>query len=75
MESWLDMALKYVVLPLGAFVYGLHMRVNGHATEIAVMRAEMQAAERARQTSEAKIEKALDGITAKLDSIEAALRK
>ena len=75
MESWLDMALKYVVIPVGAFVYGLHTRVQGHATDIAVLKAEIAAHERARAAAEAKIDKSIDAIMAKLDSIEAALRK
>lgn len=75
MEQWFDMALKYIVIPVGAFVYGMHRTLQGQATEIAVMKTEMAAAKEARAVSEAKMEKTVDAIFAKLDSIEQALRK
>ena len=71
----LDLILQYAVLPVGGFVWSLHMRVQSLMTESAVMKTEMAAAKEARNLAEAKMEKTVDAIFAKLDSIEQALRK
>lgn len=71
----LDLILQYAVLPVSGFVWSLHMRVQNLTTENAVMKTEMAAAKEARNLAEAKMEKTVDAIFAKLDSIEQALRK
>lgn len=71
----LNLILQYAVLPVGGFVWSLHMRVQTLHTENAVMKTEMAAAKEARTIAEAKMEKTVDAIFAKLDSIEQALRK
>lgn len=75
METWLDMALKYVVVPVGAFVWMLHNRQQAHATELAVMRAQIDASKEAHDREFKEMRRTIDAIFAKLDSIEAALRK
>lgn len=71
----IDLALKYVILPVGGFVWMMHNKLQAQSTEIAVMKTEMAAAKEARNVAEAKMEKTVDAIFAKLDSIEQALRK
>lgn len=75
METWLDMALKYVVLPVGAFVWMMHTKVQGHATDLAVLKAQAEAQKDAHDRELKDMKKTVDAIFAKLDSIEAALRK
>ena len=71
----LDMALKYVVLPVGAFVWMLHMKLQGHSTDLAVMKAQIDASKEAHDREFKEMRRTIDAIFAKLDSIEAALRK
>lgn len=75
METWLDMALKYVVLPVGGFVWMLHMKLQSHTTDLAVLKAQAEAARDAHDREMKDMKKTVDAIFAKLDSIEAALRK
>ena len=75
MDTWIDMALKYVVLPVGGFVWMLHTKVQGQATELAVMRAQIDAGKEAHDREFKEMRRTIDAIFAKLDSIEAALRK
>ena len=75
METWLDMALKYVVVPVGAFVWMLHNRQQSHATELAVMSAKIEAGKEAHDREFKEMRRTIDAIFVKLDSIEAALRK
>lgn len=75
METWLDMALKYVVLPVGGFVWMLHMKLQNHSTDLAVMKAQIDASKEAHDREFKEMRRTIDAIFAKLDSIEAALRK
>jgi hypothetical protein len=75
MENWLDMVLKYVVLPIGGFVWLLHTKQQSHATQIAVMQAQIEASKEAHDREFKEMRRTIDAIFAKLDSIEAALRK
>lgn len=75
METWIDMALKYVVLPVGAFVWMLHNKQQVHSTELAVLKAQAEGQKDAHDRELKDMKKTVDAIFAKLDSIEAALRK
>jgi len=75
MESWLDMALKYVVLPLGAFVWGMHTKISRQGTDIEVLKAKAEAQKDAHDREFKEMRRTIDAIFSKLDSIEAALRK
>ena len=70
-----DIILRYAVLPVGGFVWALHTKVQVHATEIAVMRSQLDASKDAHDRELRDMKKTIDAIFAKLDSIEAALRK
>lgn len=71
----IDLILKYVVVPVAAFVWGVHMRVTKQSTDIAVLTVKLAAHEAARAESERRVEVNMGRIMEKLDSIEAALRK
>lgn len=71
----IDLILRYAVLPVGGFVWALHTKVQLHATEIAVMRSQLDASKDAHDRELRDMKKTIDAIFAKLDSIEAALRK
>ena len=75
METWIDMALKYIVLPVGAFVWLLHTKLQSHSTDLAVMKAQVEASKEAHDREFKEMRRTIDAIFAKLDSIEAALRK
>lgn len=70
-----DLILKYVIVPVGIFVWAIHTKVQAHATEIAVMRSQIEAARDAHDRELRDMKKTIDAIFAKLDSIEQALRK
>lgn len=71
----IDLALKYVVVPVGAFLWAVHTKVQGHATDLAVMRAQIEASKEAHDREFREMRRTIDAIFTKLDSIEAALRK
>lgn len=75
MDNLLDMALKYVVLPVAGFVWVMHTKLQSHATDLAVMRAQIEASKEAHDREFKEMRRTIDAIFAKLDSIEAALRK
>jgi hypothetical protein len=70
-----DIILRYAVVPVSGFVWTLHLKVQAHATEIAVMRSQIDAGKDAHDRELRDMKKTIDAIFAKLDSIEAALRK
>jgi hypothetical protein len=71
----LDLLLKYVVVPVGVFVWAIHTKVQNHATELAVIRSQIDAGKEAHDRELRDMKRSLEAIFAKLDSIEAALRK
>lgn len=75
MESWVDMALKYFVLPVAGFVWMMHQKLNNHATDLAVLKAQAEAQKDAHDRELKDMKRTVEAIFAKLDSIEAALRK
>jgi hypothetical protein len=75
MESWIDMALKYVVLPVAGFAWMMHNKLTTHATDLAVLKAQAEAQKTAHDRELKDMKRTVEAIFAKLDSIEAALRK
>jgi uncharacterized protein YqcC (DUF446 family) len=79
MMEMIDMALKYVVLPIGGWVWvslgKVNTVLNSQAIDLAVLRAQQAAAEAAHERALAETSKTVQAIFAKLDSIEAALRR
>jgi len=63
----LDTVLRYVVMPLGAFVWLMYQRQQDHATQIAVLRTETEMARLAHDREIKEIKDKLDKILQKLD--------
>jgi hypothetical protein len=67
----LDTLMRWVIAPVAAFVWLLHRTVQGHATEIAVLKAEKSSHDR----EFGQLREDMKAIIQKLDAIEQALRK
>lgn len=63
----LDTVLRYVVMPLGAFVWLMYQRQQDHATQIAVLRTETEMARQSHDREIKEIKDKLDKILQKLD--------
>lgn len=63
----LDTVLRYVVMPLGAFVWLMYQRQQDHATQIAVLRTETEMARQSHDREIKEIKEKLDRILQKLD--------
>jgi len=63
MTEWFDPIVKYVLVPLGGWMWFLHKRQGDHSTRLAVLESEQK-----------HIDNALGDILKKLDSIEQYLR-
>lgn len=75
MDGVIDMILKYIVVPVGGFVWMLHTKSQTHATEIAVLKAQAAAQQLAHDREFKEMRQTINAIFSKLDSIEQALRK
>lgn len=75
MDGVIDLILKYVVVPVGGFVWMLHTKSQTHSTEIAVLKAQAAAQQLAHDREFKEMRQTINAIFSKLDSIEQALRK
>lgn len=71
----LDLIMQWVVAPIGAFVWVLYNRQQSHTTEIAVIKATMEANKQAHDREFKEMKDSFKAVFQKLDSIEQALRK
>lgn len=71
----LDLFLKYIVLPVGAFVWMIHSKINNHHTEIEVLKAQVEATKVAHDREFKEVRENFKRVFEKLDGIEEALRK
>ena len=71
----LDMILKYAVVPLLAFVYGLHMRQNTTSTDLKVMEATMLAEKRAHDVEMKNLHTLLQKVFDRLENLDEKLTK
>ena len=62
-----DTLMRYVVVPLGAFVWLMYQRQVDHTTQIAVLRTETDMARQSHDREIADIKDKLDKILEKLD--------
>lgn len=69
------MILQWIVAPVSAFVWFLYQKQQKHDTAIAVLEAATKASALAHDREIKEIRETSRAIMAKLDSIEAALRK
>lgn len=70
----LDAAMKWIVAPVAAFVWLLHIRSQDHATEIAVLKATMLTTKEAHDREFKEMRENFRRVFEKLDDIEKALR-
>jgi tRNA A-37 threonylcarbamoyl transferase component Bud32 len=70
----LDAAMKWIVAPVAAFVWLLHIRSQDHSTEIAVLKATMQTTKEAHDREFKEMRENFRRVFEKLDDIEKALR-
>jgi len=62
-----DTLMRYVVVPLGAFVWLMYQRQQDHTTQIAVLRTETDMARQSHDREISDIKDKLDRILEKLD--------
>ena len=67
--------MQWVVAPVAAFVWLLHIRSQDQQTEIAVLRAMQEANKEFHDREFKELRDTLKTINSKLDSIEQAMRK
>ena len=70
-----DMLLKYVILPVGGFVWMLHSKIQSHHTDIEVLKAQASATKEAHDREFKEMRDNFKRVFEKLDGIEEALRK
>lgn len=71
----LDLFLKYVVVPVGGFVFMIHSRLQAHHTDIEVLKATAAANKEAHDREFKQLQESFKAVFTKLDGIEEALRK
>lgn len=71
----LDLFLKYVVVPVGGFVWMIHSKINAHHTEIEVLKTQVEATRQAHDREFKEVRDNFRRVFEKLDGIEEALRK
>jgi hypothetical protein len=71
----LDLFLKYIVVPVGAFVWMIYSKINHHHTEIEVLKAQVEATKVAHDREFKEVRENFKRVFEKLDGIEEALRK
>ena len=71
----LDLFLKYIVVPVGAFVWMIHTKMQNHHTDIEVLKAQAAATKEAHDREFKEVRSNFARVFEKLDGIEEALRK
>lgn len=71
----LDTIMRWIVAPVAGFVWLLHRQTQGHATDIAVLKANQTSDKQAHDREFKQVREDMRSILAKLDDIEKALRK
>jgi hypothetical protein len=71
----LSAIMQWVIAPVAAFVWLNYMKLQAHATDIAVLKANAVSLQQAHKEEMQHIREAQRAIMSKLDNIEQALRK
>ena len=71
----LDLLLKYIVVPVGAFVWMIYTKTNKHHTEIDVLKAQVEATRIAHDREFKEVRDNFKRVLRSSDGIEEALRK
>lgn len=75
MMDALDFLVKWAVAPVIAVLFSIYTRQQSHSTDIAVLKATASANKEAHDREFKSINESFKAVFAKLDGIEAALRK
>ena len=67
--------IQWLIAPVAAFVWMMHVKVSRHDTDIAVLKSQIMSDKLAHDREMKDAKEALRSIAAKLDSIEQALRE
>ena len=67
--------IQWLIAPVAAFVWMMHVKVSRHDTDIAVLKSQIMSDKLAHDREMKGVKEALRSIAAKLDSIELALRE
>jgi len=73
--EFLDVAMKWIVAPVAAFVWIIFRTQQDHSTDIAVLKATQQANKEAHDREFKEMRGSFKAVLDKLDSIEQYLRK
>jgi len=66
--------IQWLIAPVAAFVWMMHVKVSLHDTDIAVLKSQIMSDKLAHDREMKDVKEALRSIAAKLDNIEQALR-
>ena len=67
--------IQWLIAPVAAFVWMMHVKVSRHDTDIALLKSQIMSDKLAHDREMKDVKEALRSIAAKLDSIEQALRE
>ena len=73
--DFLDLALKWIIAPIAAFIIFLYNRQQEHHVTLAVIKNTIESNKEAHDRENKELRDNLKAIFSKLDSIETALRK
>lgn len=71
----LDSLMRWVVVPLAAFIWVIYQRQQDHHTDIEVLKTKQEASKQAHDREMKELRDTIKAIFQKLDTIEQALRK
>ncbi len=71
----LDLIMKYVIVPVAAFVWMLYQKIQSHHTDLEVLKAQASANKEAHDREFKEMRDNFKRVFEKLDGIEGALRK
>ena len=66
--------IQWLIAPVAAFVWMMHIKISRHDTDIAVLKSQIMSDKLAHDREMKDVKEALRSIAAKLDNIEQALR-
>ena len=66
---------QWLIAPVAAFVWMMHIKISRHDTDIAVVKSQIMSDKLAHDREMKDVKEALRSIAAKLDNIEQALRE
>lgn len=75
MLEMIEPILRWLVAPIGAFVWFMHTRLNKHDTDIAVLKTQHDTNKTSHDREMKEMKETIRAIFQKLDNIEQALRK